>query len=258
MTLLLLFPWAVPQARGASGEIPLPPELAEKNLGDKTDSLEIANCFLRIPYRDDGTVDEFGRWTLLARPDRFFTRPGLNCSGLLVSLGRFLLGKNFTLDEVNRDALGDSGPDSKWGKNWDYGWDLIMNLSLGLERRVIMPDGYEPVAEVQGAENQRGFDLQDDGMWSSVLPRMEPGRFYPFSISKARGRGWLHYHVGLFLADGRGKVWLYQSTRTGNAYRAEMTSPAGMRRFKEAFRRTRTGVKKILILEVPLPEHSRP
>ena len=104
-----------------------------------------------------------------------------------------------------------------------------------------------------GAGRLRGFDLQDDRAWAAVLPRMRPGRVYPFSISKPKRGRLLHYHVGLFLPDEKGGVWLYQSTSTGQAYRAEMTSRRGMKRFKEAFRKTRTGVKKILIVETDIP-----
>ena len=242
-----------------AADIPVPESLAKQGLKPGLDPIQTANTFLRLPYRVDGTLDENGRYTLFEKPDTLFNSPGLNCSGLVVSLCRYLFHNNITLEQAARDRLNDSGTDAPLGRSWDFGWDLILNLSEGLNRRVIMPDGKDYPIEGTDGRSLRGFDLLDDQAWETLLPRFKPGRVYLASFSRSTSRlaaGVMHYHVGLILADEKGSVWLYQTTRTGNTYRADLTTSAGMDRFKNAFRKTTSGVKHILILEVESPKPS--
>ena len=244
----------------SSGAIPTPSYLAAKKINQKKAPIEIANCFLRIPYRRDGTLDERGRFTTFERPDRVFRTPGLNCSGLVLSLWRYLSGENITIDEARRDRQGNSGPDSPLGKNWDFGWDLILNLTEGVNRRVIMPDGRDYHSEAATGETLRGFNLQDQQAWKRVLDQIRPGYGYLASFSKHTLMNRIrlhHYHVAVLLADGREGVWLYQTTRTGNTYRVNLGTPKGMRRFREAFRQTGSGIKKILIIEAKIQDRSQ-
>ena len=202
-------------------------------------------------------MDSQGHFTTFDRPDRFFETPGLNCSGLVVSISRFLFDKNWTLEEVTRDRLGDSGADSPLGKDWDFGWDLIFNITEGKPRRIVMPDaGNYPIEGANGA-SLRGFDLHDSAAWQKVLSQMQAGRMYLGSISRSapeRGYPVLHYHVVLMLPDGKGGVWLYHATRRSHVHRMNISTPQGMSRFMSEFRISKGNAKKILIVEAVLPQ----
>ena len=52
-------------------QIFVPNYLWERGIASKTDPIEIADTYLGIPYRDDGTLDSQGRFTTFKRPDRF-------------------------------------------------------------------------------------------------------------------------------------------------------------------------------------------
>ncbi|MGO9567362.1 MAG: hypothetical protein ACLP5H_07480 [Desulfomonilaceae bacterium] len=240
----------------AGDQIFTPGYLWERGIASKTGPIEIADTHLGIPYRDDGTLDSQGHFTTFNRPTRFFETPGLNCSGLVVSVSRFLFDKNWTLEEVTRDRLGNSGADSPLGKDWDFGWNLIFNLTEGKPRRVIMPEpGNYPVEGSDGL-SLRGFDLHDASAWQKILPQMRAGRIYLGSISRPapeRGYRVLHYHVVLLLPDGKGGEWLYHATRRSLVHRMNIRTPQGMSRFMSEFRVSGGNAKKILIVEAPLP-----
>ncbi|MBI4961920.1 MAG: hypothetical protein HY913_01450 [Desulfomonile tiedjei] len=245
-----------------SGDQIFAPEcLWEKNIAEKTDPIEIANTHLGIPYRDDGALDGEGHFTTFADPDKFFETPGLNCSGLVVSACRFLLDKNWTLEQVTRDRQGNSGPGSALGKDWDFGWDLVMNLTEGRSRKVIMPDGRAYSVENFDGTTLVGFDLNDMQAWQRVMAQMKPGRAYLGSISKPtkkKGYKLLHYHVVLMLPDGKGGVWLYHATHRSNVHRMNLNSPQGMNRLMSQFRGDRDDSKKILVVEAVLPDLTAP
>jgi hypothetical protein len=240
----------------AADQIFAPDCLWERGIASKTDAIAIADTHLGIPYRDDGTLDSQGHFTTFDRPDRFFETPGLNCSGLVVSVCRFLFDKNWTLEEVTRDRLGNSGPNSPLGKDWDFGWDLILNLTEGRPRKVIMPDpGNYPIEGSDGM-SLRGFDLHDSVAWRKVLSQMQPGRIYLGSISRPapeRGYRMIHYHVVLMLPDGKGGVWLYHATRRSHVHRMNISTSQGMSRFMSQFRNSRGNTKNILVVEAVLP-----
>jgi hypothetical protein len=240
----------------AGDQIFAPDYLWERGIASKTDPIEIADTHLGIAYRDDGTLDSQGHFTAFDRPDRFFETPGLNCSGLVVSVSRFLFDKNWTLEEVTRDRLGNSGADSPLGKDWDFGWDLIFNLTEGKPRRIIMPEPGNYTVEGSDGITLRGFDLHDSAAWQKVLSQMKSGRMYLGSISRPapeRGYRVLHYHVVLMLPDGKGGVWLYHATRRSHVHRMNVSTPQGMSRFMSQFKGSRGNAKKILIVEAMLP-----
>ncbi len=229
-----------------------PEYLWKRGIDKKTSPIDIANAHLGIPYRSDGTLDEGGQFTTFDRPDRQFPTPGLNCSGLVLSTCRFLFNKNWTLADATRDRLGDSGDGSKLGKDWDFGWDLILNLTEGTARRVIMPDGKDYSIEKSDGMSLRGFDLHDEAAWQRVLSQMKPGRVYLATVSKPgtrEGYKLLHYHVALMLPDDQGGVWVYHSTRLSKAHSMNLKTREGLRRFLWELRRTRNEPKHILIVE---------
>ncbi len=230
-----------------------PEYLWARRIADKKDPIDIANTHLGIPYRDDGALDDKGHFTTFAHPEEILDSPGLNCSGLVVSVCRYLFNKNWTIAQVLRDPQGNSGPNSALGKDWDFGWDLILNLTEGRRRRVLAPDGSSHAPETIDGLNSRGFDLHDRAAWQAVLAQMQPGRVYLGSISKPTNKpGYkiLHYHVVLILPDSKHGIWLYHATHRSNVHKMDINTPQGLSRFFSQFGGQRGETKKILLLEV--------
>lgn len=254
--LILFLFLSVNHSSVSADRILVPDYLWDRHIAEKTDPIGMADAHLGIPYRDDGALDNKGYFTTFSQPDRFFDSPGLNCSGLVVSISRFLFDRNWSLEEVTRDRQGNSGPDSPNGKDWDFGWDLILNISDGVQRRVIMPDDQNYSIESADGTTLRGFDLHDANAWRNVLEKMKPGRVYLGSISRnarERGNRLLHYHVVLMLPDEKGGVQLYHATRRSQVHRINIHSQQGLNRFMGQFSGARGDVKKILIVEAILP-----
>lgn len=208
---------------------------------------------LGTAYRDDGTTDPAGRFTLFADPAATFTTPGLNCSGFVVTACRALLGRPLALAAMVRDRKGDSGPGSPRGRDWDFGYDLILNITDGLPRRVLLPDGSRPDADAADPAGLRGFPLHDRAAWTAVLARLRPGELALAAFSKVRDGRLLFYHVGLIVPDAAGHAWLYHATPGTGAHRLDLASPAGLAAFEKEFTEKRFGEKQILLLAVPLP-----
>jgi hypothetical protein len=234
-----------------------PPPAGLDALRGSGDAQAAAGAFLGIPYRRDGTVDENGFFTLFASPARRFSSPGLNCSGLVLGISRFLLHKNLTLGEAARDRLGDSGSGAKLGEDWDFGWDLILNISEGEARALLLPGGLRADPAAGSGLSPRGIDIHGKGELEELCARLRPGFFYLVSLSvEGRGavRGLSHYHVGLILPDAGGRAWLYQTTGRGKTSgRRDLCGDAGRGAFRRSF--ANTGKRKMmLVLEVALPE----
>ncbi|MDR1489949.1 MAG: hypothetical protein LBS65_05620 [Desulfovibrio sp.] len=212
--------------------------------------------FLGIPYRQDGAVDENGFFTLFASPKRRFSSPGLNCSGLVLGISRSLLRKNLTLGEAARDRLGDSGPGAKRGEDWDFGWDLVLNISEGEPRALLLPGGLSADPAAGDGLSPRGIDIHKKGELEELCGRLHPGFFYLVSLSaEGRGPGLAHYHVGLILPDAGGRVWLYQTTGKGKiSGRRDLCGATGRDAFRRSFANTGGKRKMMLVIEVALPE----
>jgi len=215
------------------GKAPLDPTLALRDL-------------LGIPYVNDAVLDEKSRWTTFTHPDQALPAPALNCSGFVLAAARRLLGYSGTLDQATRDRLGDSDKEAKNGRDWDFAWDLVMNLSEGHQRRVILPTGEAAIEDASGL-TLRGFAMDDAEAWKLILPRLRQGCVYLCSLSRiAKGGHVQHYHAVLLLRDAKGAVWLYQTLPLGRSHRLNLTSEQGFERMLEMFD---TG-KRILMLEV--------
>ncbi len=184
--LLLVMMLTVPHV--SADTLFAPDYLWAKKIAEKTDFIDIANTHLSIPYRDDGALDDNGRFTTFADPATFFESPGLNCSGLVVSVCRYIFNRNWSLAEAARDRQGNSGTNAQLGKDWDFGWDLIMNLSEGRPRRVVAPDRGVYSLENADGTTLTGFDLHDEAAWAAVLSQIKPGRVYLATISKPSNR----------------------------------------------------------------------
>ena len=248
----LLF--AAPLRAAGAGYLPPPSRAA---LGEKALPEAVARAFLGLPYRKDGALNEKGEYTLFADQKRRFSTAGLNCSGLVLELSRFFLGRNISLEEALRDRLGDSGPGAAQGEDWDFGWDLIMNISEGFARRVLLPGGTaSPVGA--SAFSPRGYDIHAASTRRELPFRFKQGKLYLISLNvegRRKGYGLQHYHVGLVHVDSGGQAWLYQTTgKGGGVNRRDLRSAAGWESFTRAFANTGRARKMMLVLEVDLPE----
>lgn len=209
-----------------------------------------------IPYRVDGAVNEFGEFSLFADQEARFDEPGTNCSGFVVTACRFILKHNFTLDEVKRDRLADSGPNAKLGQDWDFGWDLVLNISEGLPRTALLPGGLtaDPAAGIGLVP--RGFDIQDPATWKEIPSRLKPKHLYLVSFNVntlKKGYKLLHYHVGLIYVTADGHAWFYHNTgQAKHSNRRDLSTTAGQESFKKAFASKKAYPKMMFIVEVEL------
>ncbi|MHC1788615.1 hypothetical protein [Solidesulfovibrio sp.] len=212
------------------------------------------------PYRDDGVDDPAGRHTLFANQVATFPDRGLNCSGFVVTASRGILGRALPLEAMRRDRKGDSGRTAAAGEDWDFGYDLILNVTDGLPRRVLVPAGPgQPgqaalaAPETLDAARFRGFPLHDATAWKSVLGQLRPGEIAFAALSKEKAGRLYYYHVGLLYADASGRAVFAHATPGKGSHRLELTDPAGMAAFRKEFAEKRFGEKYILLVAAPLP-----
>lgn len=201
---------------------------------------------LGVPYLVDGVQDERGRWTTFADPGRILDGPGLNCSGFLLAAARRLLGYHGTPAEAGRDRRGDSGPDAASGPDWDFGWDLVLNLSEGRPRQWLPPDREAAEGDAREAH---GFAVQDAGTWRDIRSRMRSDRVYLAAFLRRRTGTQKYHHVALLLKDPGGSVWLYQTLPRGRVHRLCLSTPAGFASLCRMF----GPAERIRILEVAPP-----
>lgn len=221
-----------------------------------TDSIDE---YLHIPYRVDGALNQHNLYTTFSTPTITYRSAGLNCSGLTIAIVRRLSQTTLSLSEATHDRLNDSGPNSPRGQDWDFGWDLVTNLSQQSHAYFLGPQGRKPIdtntENRMSALQNRGFDLFDRTAWKRVLKTFRPDHFAVATISRYRRRGHQkrqleHYHVGVLVPGENGIVWFYHSTRRAHAHRINLTSAKGLRRFLWQFGEGRAhSAKKILIIE---------
>ncbi|WP_173082325.1 hypothetical protein [Fundidesulfovibrio magnetotacticus] len=211
-----------------------------------------ADRLLGLPYRVDGVLDEKGRWTTFEHPEKTFDSPGLNCSGLEFALMRLLAPSGPPASLAGRDRQGDSGPGASMGQDWDYGFDLTLNLTEGLARRWLLPEP-RAVSPADTGRETLGFPLSDEAAWRRALAQVKPGQACLVSFSQTgRRKGYTlqHYHVGVVLPDATGGRWLYQSTPKSGVTKTNLTDPAGMKRFQASFAGKD---RRVLLLSADLP-----
>lgn len=219
-------------------------------------AIETLNSFLGVPYRDDGALNLKGENTLFANPSARFDSPGLNCSGFVLSAARAILNKPISIEDAKLDRLEDSGPGSRYGEDWDFGWDLILNISEGFERYYLNPNGTKPDPTRLNGFDARGYDFHATGALEKLLSRLEKNRLYLLSFNrdtKARGYKLMHYHVGLIMLDNNGDALMYQTTtQSRKVYKRNISKPKEKNDFLRAFANT-GGVKKhMAVIEVIL------
>lgn len=244
----------VPGEAGAAWNRSLQDIRSTMDAGGPAAALE---AFLELPYRNDGAVEGNGVYTLFADPARRFESPGLNCSGFVLAACRIVLRTETTVEQAKRDRLGDSGPGSPHGEDWDFGWDVIMNVSEGFSRRFLIPGNKTIVPEQSTGFKPLGYDIQEQGIWRELPDRLLPGRLYLVSLSmkgRLKGYGLQHYHVGLIHVAPGGEAWFYQTTgKGGGVNRRDLKSAEGQASFVKAFGGTGDRRKKMLVLEVDMP-----
>ncbi len=223
---------------------------------DTADPAAILSPLLGVPYRNDGVRDAAGRYTLFAEPEKTFVSPGLNCSGLVVQGARLLLRRNISPAAAARDRLGDSGVNAALGRDWDFGWDLVMNITDGLPRRLPLPGGGEGDIAAASGRGPRGYDIHAPSFWPELLERIRPGFLYLAAFSREGGpKPYVlrYYHVGLFIRAADGGVWFYHATpEAGKSSRMACGTEEGRARFLRSFRNTGAVRKMLLLLETPL------
>lgn len=253
-SLCLAF-FAAPAVRAA---VPVPRGVSFAGSGPG----DVCAAFLGLPYRTDGAVDETGAYTTFADRSLRFSTPGLNCSGLVLGMSRFLIGRNITLDQAVRDRHGDSGPGAPGGEDWDFGWDLIMNISEGLPRRWLLPGMAEADTRGSTGSTHPGYTIQSGATWRELPGRFQPGRLYLISLTdygRLKGYGLQHYHVGLVHVAASGEAWFYQTTgKGGGANRRDLNSAKGVESFRRSFADNGKTQKTVLVLEVDLPLFTSP
>lgn len=234
----------IPDPRGLGG----PPRKC-------SDPAQLLGYFEGIPYRGDAAVNRFGDFTFFAEPGVYLKEPGLNCSGFTVAASRYFFFRNFNLADATLDRLADSGPDSAYGEDWDFGYDLILNLTEGLPRRAVLPYGETSVIGDNDGMVLRGFELSDRSAWADVIKQMTPGHVYLFSMSKPikfKNYKIIHYHVGLIVPDNEGHVWLCHATRNSGVNKVDITNMANIDAIAKANPDSKLGPRKILVIEAPL------
>ena len=210
------------------------------------------------PFRFDGAQDDKGRWVTFSRPDQVSPRPGFNCSGFAVAAARVLLDRPFSLGEASRDRRGDSGPGSPLGQDWDFGLDLIANLTEGRALRVFPEetDLEAPAREPLGPGRSMGWGVNLHSRdFEDILAQIKPGCFAFFSLSRPDGRfpaGVAYHHVGLIVPEPP-HLWLYHSLTGRGTHRINLADPGQLARFRSHYPPLVRGERRIFMIEAAPP-----
>ncbi len=203
-------------------------------MGALADPTAALRPLVGIPYVVDAGEDERGRFVLISHPERALPRPGLNCSGFVVAACRRLLGYRGTLVEAGVDRRGDSGPSAALRQDWDFGLDLILNLSEGQSRHRFGIDITDALPDQDG-RSLRGFRLDTPRLWERLLPRLRGDAVYLGSLSRVKHGRLSHHHVALLLKDEAGRSWFYHTLPRSCVHRIALDAPQGRQRLLQMF-----------------------
>ena len=212
--------------------------------------------FLGMPYRTDGVVNDKNQFATFNEPDKIFTTPGLNCSGMVLLAAREILGKKIPIQEAIRDRLGDSAPGSPLGHDWDFGFDFIFNIAEKEKHILLLPTGAKMPENLTG-QTVPGFDPHAANFTEDMLPRIREDSFYLVSFSRHKtpnSPAHLHYHTGIIVREGEA-VWSYSTTHNSRkVIRLNLASPEGLATFRQSFRNVKNSYKRLTVIEVtPAP-----
>jgi hypothetical protein len=245
-------PQGAREAQSVQG-IPMPPNL--KHALDAKTPDKILSSFLGIGFRVDGAIDEHGKYTLFTNPGTIFAEPGVNCSGFLLAASRLLLQKNITLAAAMRDRLGDSGAGAAMGQDWDFGWDLILNITDGSKRALLLPGGGRAAPAAGSGVAPRGFALHSQATWQELPSRIRPNHLYFVAFSRQttqRGYSLLHYHVGIMLRTSEKDWHLYHSIKKSGVVRENLGNEQNRAKFLITNADVGGTDKHMFIVEVPI------
>lgn len=189
---------------------------------------------LGVPYMDDGLTDARGRMVTFRHPGEVRPAPGLNCSGFVAEAARRLLGFRGSPGDAARDRRGDSGPGAPDGEDWDFGYDLVLNLSEGHAGRWLTAEG--PMGTDTPARSLKGWPARDRQAWRRGLADLDlahPG-LVAFSRTEVDGRLRFH-HVAVVTKDAAGHAWLWHTLPHGSVHRLDLDSEAGFDRLCTMF-----------------------
>lgn len=188
------------------------PFFSEYQQGDRQ---AIADTFLVYPYRMDGIITERGIFATFNDPWIKSAHPGLNCSGLVVSAARYMFHRNFSVRSVIKDSNRNSGRAAPGGEDWDFGWDLIFNISRGYRRWVfdqqlqrIDPAKVDPAVF-------RGISVYDRRQWRELFAALDADAVYFLAfngLDPLKNDRLQYHHVGLMFKAGD-KVLMYSASR---------------------------------------------
>lgn len=199
-----------------------------------TDPCARLRPLLGTPYVDDAVTDAAGRTVTFRQPDQPLPAPGLNCSGFVVEAARRLLGFRGSPAVAARDRRGDSGPGAPAGPDWDFGYDLALNLSEGHARRWLAGDGTQGADP--GASGLQGWPVRDPLAWRRASEALAPRAVaLAVFIRGLPGGGRRFHHVGLVLKDRAGRSWFYQTLPKGRVHRLDLDSAEGFARLCAMF-----------------------
>ncbi|MCL1908402.1 MAG: hypothetical protein FWG12_03420 [Holophagaceae bacterium] len=214
------------------------------------------SSFLGIAFREDGVIDEQGHYTLFGQPDCFYREPGLNCSGFVLAASRLLFNKNIPLAVAVQDRLGDSGAGAVLGRDWDFGWDLLLNISEGHKRILLLPGGILADPAAGSGLSPLGFDLHLPETWHELSDRIRPNHLYFISINRPTwqpGYTLLHYHVGILIRTSKTAWYLYHSIKKQGVVRENLGNEHSRARFLDSNANFGNARKHMFIIEVPFP-----
>lgn len=208
---------------------------------------------LGTPYRTDGTLNTMGQFTTFANPTKYFKSPGLNCSGLVLEIARRYLKSKISITDSKIDIENDSGKDSHQGEDWDFGLDLIRNISKYGESDILTHSHHSKKSGIL-FDGNRGFQLHTRANWEYILSRIKPGWLYLLSINKPlhkKGYDLLHYHVGVMQKNELSKkVFYYHTTRLGKTHKIEVSHRRGMQLFQKQFAQSPYAAKYVYLIGV--------
>ena len=256
--LLALLPLLVVVPGHGAELLPVPEGIPALRTARGMDAVIAA--LLDVPYRDDGAIDEKGRFTLFANQEKFFASPGLNCSGFVLEASRFLFRRNVTLAEAVHKRFGDSGssagPGAALGEDWDFGWNLVLNISEGLSRAMLLPGGESVDPATLDGLAAQGFDLHAASTWEELPGRIRPDCLYLVSFnreSRRKNYKLQHYHVALLHRAADGSLRITQATsQRRRVYQRNLSAKDGLAHFLQSFANFGNIRKKIAVVEVRL------
>ena len=207
---------------------------------------------LGIPYVDDAVTDREGRFVTFRAPEAPLPAPGLNCSGFVVAAARRLWGYAGSPREAGRDRAGDSGPGAEDGEDWDFGYDLALNVTEGHARRWLVAGGEAP--EAAAARDLRGWPVRSPEGWARACDGIPAGGAGIAVFIRAREGRTRFHHVGLLVRDG-GRAWFYQTLPRGRAHRLDPLAVEGQARLARMFG---PGERMVVLAVLDPPPRSGP